>query len=470
MPSDPSLGLQPYVARVLSSLDPESLAGTAFLFRCEGSTQYWFTCHHVVMSISELYVGYDRNGKCDVRAATYVPEQSSPHRDIAVLKTEVFEWKTLTPLKLGDPFAHRTQIPPDTQVLIYGYQKPRTTVGACDIHSPFRRLSAHRYRLSGLDALPPVPMANPWNCVIAETTDLSTYELTNGVHLAQGLSGAPVCYLTLDDTYACLGMFAQIWHDVQGVARDGVAVRFQDLHESARDLIPFYPYADCLIITVAATQQEMLAAHKTLPPLPIPLEDWLSLARPEYYGSNRDGWQPFGTDPGDQPNVLTLLQISDLAETWQVVSSYIDAPNAIADALDYNFPGVVFLLDPCSLCLDALAGIIHVANDTHWKASYLILCCEQRVDGPGRRDRLLSLVKTTLPKIEESPYLYQQERSEFVAKKPDFTKRLQTLVRSTVAVGLANWSTQPIGRERLQRLSKAFGNAANPFPVKPSTV
>jgi hypothetical protein len=461
----PEEQIESSVGWVLSSHESVSFAGSAFLFRQEGTDQYWFTCHHVVMDLPQLFIRIALNGKSSIRPARYVKENSVPGHDIAVLRTSERDWADLKPIPMGDPFRSRPD-PHGYRLFLYGHATdqgsglplPRS------IRSPFVRHDHGYYYLkassaAAAESASPTAATGEWQVRATEPLAIATYELQEqGHHLLSGLSGAPVCYL-LDGEFICFGMFSQIWYGPLSDPQGGVAIKFNDLLSAAGPLIPLYPYADCLIVTVAATRDEIIDANKHYQVGDEP-SWWLHSAQELFYDNSRDSWRPFGDGAAAKMSVVDLIsQGADSSITCQFISDYAGAPDDIQRIITHS-SGIVFILDPCSPNIGTLGRIFDVANQARWKAAYLLACCELRVVDARLRAAMAEALKGRLREVTSDPLC--GERLLDVRRVEEFTAHIVRLIDSTVNIGLATWKANPHVKRRLAALvARVDGIAAD---------
>ncbi len=458
--------IRPSVACVLSPGESETFSGNAFLFRNDGRDQYWFTCHHVIMGLPDLVMRIERHGKTSISSASYIKEKSCPWRDIAVLKTSETNWADLRALNMGDPFS--AKLSSDSKIILFGYIRDEKT-GRIEprlIPSDFSRHDHDAYYLNttqcetvARDENDDEVVTQEWHVKVEEPVDIATYELHNGNHFLPGLSGAPVCYITPDLDVACLGMFSQIWYGPLRDAQKGVAIKFADLLEAAGSLIPLYPYADCLVVTVAATRDEIAYARRNYRATEGEPEWWLHMAQENFYDSHRDYWRPFGVGEDAEMRVVDLIDMSQTPEVCQLISDYLAEEDEIARIMT-NFPGVIFILDPCSTNIESLSKVMDIANRAHWKASYLTICCEQRLAGRWFLTKIASVVKSKLREVASDPLCEERMESAWVAE--DFNRHIKRLIRATVDIGAATWRANPSVQPRA-RLRNQLDTVVN-FP------
>jgi hypothetical protein len=465
--------LRSSVGCVLSSNDPAIFSGNAFLFRNDGACQYWFTCHHVIMSLPELFIRIERHGEPAISSASYVRERSWPERDIAVLKTSEINWKDLRALNMGDPFSAKQTISLDSQILLFGYimNKEAKRIEPRSITSSFSRHDHDSYYLSkvqhdvgSLKQNDKEARVREWHILIEEPVDIAMYELHSGHHLSSGLSGSPACYFTLDGDIVCLGMLSQIWRGPLRDPQKGVTIKFVDLLEAAGALIPLYPYADCLVVTVAATRDEIAHARQSYKMSEEEEKWWPFMAQEHFYGNHRDYWRPFGAGEDTDPRVVDLIYRSQIPDACQLISDYLAEADEILRAVT-NFSGVLFILDPCSTNIESMKKIIDIANKMNWKAAYLTLCCEQRLAHRWLPTKIASTVKD---KLREATYFPKcEERMESAWAVEDFERHVRRLVKVTVDMGVAAWEINSSVQPR-RRLSNQLG-MVNAFPqAKPT--
>jgi hypothetical protein len=173
--------------------------------------------------------------------------------------------------------------------------------------------------------------------------------------LDPGLSGSPVCVTTKYDDLLCVGMLSQSSTKVHGY---GFAIQFHELFSAARTLIPFYPYADCVVLIVAAKLSEITPhvsdAHV------LKKHDLCTI----YSEDDRDAWKCMDQDIKE---LMGYLQKDD--RTWQLATVYLDRMEEMEKFIE-STPGPLFyILDSCSLTVPELEKVVKMADDQHYHAS-----------------------------------------------------------------------------------------------------
>jgi hypothetical protein len=429
------MSLEDSVAAVLT--DNGEVAGTAFLFR-KGEVYHWFTCHHVIARLSRLRLGRSfKDGRAaDVIEAEYVADRSDPSKDIAVLKTGQAEvLNQCVPLSMGEKHLGLNQeekvtgigfTPMNIKYFANGDEFPATL-------RPGQRPQVLVHRELESDEIR--SLGNTWN-IPMPFAKVRVFQLqTHNTPLDGGFSGSPVCVTTNNNTLLCVGMLCQASTRVEGV---GFVTRYEELFSAAGTHIPFYPYADCVVLVLAAKLGEIephiSGAHV--------LDK--SVLFSIYNNSERDGWRCLD----QETDIKSLIGQPTPERTWQLATVYLDDFSELKTFLK-SIPGAVcFIVDCCSFVVPELKEIFSDADAQHYHAAYLFPMPDSRFTA-AQKERLRRERAAKMPALEA---YWVKRRIEECSRIEEFERRFEDLIERAVEV-----TTRLVTKEEMGRLLQQAG-------------
>lgn len=394
------------------------VAGTAFLFRREEGGCYWFTCHHVIAELESLRLGINFKSAVagNVIEAEYVAAASATTKDIAVLRTDsAAALAEFAPLPMGDAlvgaaFSETAQATGIgfTPSNVKGFQNGR------DFTMTLRRGQAPELVVHPEDVSEKIAaLSHPWN-IPNPYAECRVFNLAGSdVPLDGGLSGSPICITTKNSTLLCVGMLSQSSTRMPG---NGLAIRYEELFSAAGTLIPFYPYADCVILVIAAKLDEITPhvsdAHV--------LKD--SNLCTIYSERDRNGWKCI-----DNKNIMELLHGKQKPyRTWQIATVYLEDLREMDSFLRDAAGPLFYIIDGCSLSVPELKPVVEEADRHYFHAAYLFPRHEARVTNADL-ERF---------KEEAMPHVYGQRwirlRVKECTVRDDFEEKFWALLEKAV--------------------------------------
>lgn len=440
--------LERSVAVVLN--DHGGVAGTTFLFRSEEGGCYWFTCHHVIAELSSLRLGINFNGEQagNVIAAEYVADASAPDKDIAVLKTPPdAALEQFLPLPMGDARIGYNESEKATGIgftpgNIKSFQNGRDFAGTLR-RGQEPQMVVHQDDVSEKIA----KLGNPWNKPNPYAKSRVFVLRGADVPLDGGFSGSPVCITTKHNSLLCIGMLSQSSTRVQGL---GFAIQYQELFSAARTLIPFYPYADCVILVIAAKLDEITPHVSDTHVL-----EKSSLCK-IYSESDRDGWKCM--EDKDIKELVLGQQKAD--RTWQLATIYLDDLRELETFIKETAGPLFYILDSCSLTLPELEEIVKVADSQHYRAAYLFPRYEARFTYT-ELEKLRAEMKALMPNISNVRWVKPRVRECTVCD--EFEDKFWDLLEKAVQVSAA--LVNPGEMERLLAEARITRGAVGRMPI-----
>jgi hypothetical protein len=452
------------VAAVLK--DDGSIAGTAFLFRRGEAFCFWLTCHHVVADLSCLRLAFGHGDPENplVKEAVYLKEYSRPDKDIAVLQTPTYpELQGFIPLPMGGAPLDTYQFEMEAIGIGFAPNNLKNYPEGQVYKAAMRRGQKGAFSF-GLD--PEIraritALNNPWN-VVAEVASIQVLNLNNAdVPIEQGYSGGPICIDDGEGNLMAIGMVNlaarypayQMRETEIKVRSSGMAISFEEIYSVVGTLIPFHRYADCVIIVLAAKQDEMERYLKSVEKLWAP-----SVVHSSYDENDRDKWVSFDSELKE--TIELLLRESRPRYNWQLATVYLESAELEAYFKETD-GAVLFIVDSCSVCIPELQRMIGEADTQVHRATYLFPMCELRFLGP-MREELRKFKNDSLARVVRNANA--RNRSEECATKHDFKKRVEALIELAV-----KQSMQLTGQDRIdQRFSRADIGAAQGVNRQPT--
>lgn len=401
--------LQNTVARVLGSVDTDTLAGTAFLFADSDEQQLWMTCHHVIRELPSLKLAVSTNETLTLLDCEYCLELSSPTADVAVLKTRLDRDASsllgLVVLPFGDPSASDDYF----QWNLSGCGMQRK-VGQHTRGVPFKgKFSAphdgiHQPADDDTMVRKIQTLRNPWNIPFtARMTKL--YEFCDeSSRIEPGFSGSPICLAPRSDHEVpmCVGMLNA--RRVEDGSRYGFVIPYDVINAACPSTLPFHSFASCVVVVLAAKRDELETQYSDLSQ---EVMDRLS----NYHPTSRDEWQPFR--PSD-PSIRILLEgLAGEVASLQLASNFLDlGDSAFRHYLGERHLGpLVYVIDPSSTNVDAIREVAMHASDHNRGAHYIYALCG--TIGTPTRELLKDNVKEYLGgKFWEWPHSRRLEPAE----------------------------------------------------------
>jgi hypothetical protein len=439
------------VAAVLN--DAGEVAGTAFLFRKDLDCCYWFTCHHVIANLAaiRLALGFEDGKPVTDVPADYVLEGSAPNQDVAVLKTLAAPaLADYVPLPMGRVHLSDTEKRASRGI---GFSLGNTT-SYPDGQGYLGMLA--KAQISNLNLqLKPTPEAiaelgNPWNT--PHQTPRSKIETlmfsSDDISIEGGFSGSPVIIDTKYGTPLCVGMLCQVFKKKDQLA---LAIDFSVLFAAAGSLIPFHPYADCVVLTLVARLSEITphvsAAHVLNGK---PLGD-------VYSDLERDAWNCLG----DGSSVKSLLnQVHTTGRTLQLASIYLDDFTHLKDYIVKIHGPLCFIVDCCSFEVPKLKEIFGAADGEHFHAAYLFPMPDSRFT-PQQKDMLRQLREQSMPTVFLMDW--SEERLDECTRPEEFAKRLVPLIEASIQM------TMKVGKgDRMRQALNSLGLRTAPVKKPPT--
>ncbi len=217
-------------------------------------------------------------------------------------------------------------------------------------------------------------MGKPWNIPFEGQQQVDLYEFRDdGSRLERGFSGSPIC-VEIDPTSGskmCVGMLSTRRLAANVSSTHGFVIPYEQIKVACVRALPFHPYADCIIVVLAAKKAEFdeLCSRLEL--------DGLRQRSPHYHPDARDGWRPFTLE---DPTVETMISGAPAdSPSWQLSSEYIDRsdPTFVDYLAERDEGALVYVIDPSSLDLDApaLREFIRLATDYNRGACYVFPLC-----------------------------------------------------------------------------------------------
>jgi hypothetical protein len=183
-----------------------------------------------------------------------------------------------------------------------------------------------------------------------------------------GFSGSPICIepRSRSDTPMCIGMLNA--RRIENVSRHGFVIPFDVIDSACRHLLPFHRYASCVIVVLAANRDELEALRSLLS------QDVLNRL-PNYHKTSRDEWRPFRLE--DPTIKKSLDELSSQLPSWQLASDYLDQDDgSFREYLAERHLGpLVYLIDPCSMNVEAIRAVVQHASNTNRGARYICALC-----------------------------------------------------------------------------------------------
>jgi hypothetical protein len=395
------------------------VAGTAFLFRKEEDFCYWFTCHHVISGLEKLRLGlhFSDDKMPEVLEAEYVAEYSNPDKDVAVLKTKLEEsLNAREPLLMGNV----SLIPNQTlDVTSIGFT-PRNIKNFISGQIFSAKLTYGQepqfFIHKETTAMGVQKLGNPWNIALPKTRSRVFNLSASTVNIEGGFSGSPVCVTMANGQLLCVGMVNQV---STANKTSGMAITFTELFNAAGTAIPFYPYAQCIIIVVAAKGDEIKQKAEGG-------EFFYTGDLAASYYSSRNNWQLFK----EEANIETMLEnIGYLRFTWQLATVYLDDVRELEQFIKYTPQALFFIIDSCSFGVPELKNIIEESDSQFFRAAYLFPLCEKRFTWE-QKDRLRKEQKAHMPRVFKSEWV-RKRRGE-CAHREDFLKNVEFMIEEAV--------------------------------------
>lgn len=454
---DQSAILEKSVAPIVSG--DGSIKGSAFLFRKEKGTCFWFTCHHVIAPLEALQIGERHEGSNGLKAVKveYIEEESNPEKDIAVLRSDEGSFRSFLPLPMGDVGPHLKNSPFEVTGIAFSPGQMQNFVSGRIFHATLTQGQEIEFRginrddeFKGID----VPI-NPWNVFIDKFKVRCFNFVSSNVDIQGGYSGSPLCVYGKDQKFICVGMVNQ--RSLQNNTR-GTAIAFEELFSTANALIPFYDYSGCVVIVVAATRDEMLQHEKTTRISKILNGSSVY----ENYGKlDRNEWIAFDTRRSVHE---VLREIETQSERkWQIATAYLDdyEGRELEEYLINPKGALLFIVDSLSIDIQSLSSIVAEADRQYHRATYLFPICEKRFFNPDSRENIRDHIKPYLNHLARASI--GNYRTEECAHEVDFRKRFLALIDSAIVQSEAIRDPRRIS-ERLQLSGISFGNPNIPMP------
>lgn len=416
--------LEQSVAAVLN--DQGGVAGTAFLFRREEGGCYWFTCHHVIAELGSLRLGINFKGGIagNIIKADYIAVSSAPQRDIAVLKTAPdAALKLFAPLPMGDARVGSTYNETEQATGIgFTPSNVKNFQNGRDFAATLRRGQAPQVVVHPEDVSEKIAaLGNPWNIPNPYAQSRVFNLVGSDVPLDGGFSGSPICISTKNSTLLCVGMLSQSTTRMLG---NGLAIQYQDLFSAAGTLIPFYPYADCVVLVIAAKLDEIIPHVSDTHVLK------KSALRTIYSESDRDGWKCM--DDKDVRELLRGRQKPD--RTWQLATVYLEDLREMQLFITDAAGPLFYIIDTCSLTIPELEEIVKEADRHHFHAAYLFPRHEARFTH-AELEKLRAEMKTQMPQVSNKRWV--RSRVKECTVRDDFEEKFWALVEKAVEVSAA---------------------------------
>jgi hypothetical protein len=437
--------LENSVAAVLS--DDDKVAGTAFLFRKDDAFCYWFTCHHVIADLAALRLGLgfeDRKPKAIV-AADYVVAHSAADQDVAVLKTPSgASLAAYVPLPMGRVRVGETENLPSRGI---GFTPKNTTTFPGGQAYPGTLSRGQEPSVNLQLATPPesvLALGNPWNTPAKAPRSAIAMLMFASDHVAieGGFSGGPVIMTTNHGTPLCVGMLCQVFKNREQLA---FAIDFSVLVAAAGNLIPFYPYADCVVLALVARLDEITpyvsAAH---------VLNGRPLAE-VYDQKDRDRWNCLN----DGTSLKALMDRVDTEQTLQLASIYLDDFSHLKEFIVKNPGPLCFIVDCCSFAVPELREIFGEADRRHFHAAYLFPMPDTRFTAT-QKDELRQQRQQCMPEVFGADWI--DDRRDECSRPEEFAKRLEPLIEASAKV-----ATQMVTEKKRQQFLRNYG--MRPAPV-----
>ena len=400
---------------VLVVKDNGSPAGTAFLFRNEEQFSYLLTCHHVISQIANIKVKIDG----DLFEATYQEKYSDPFKDVAVIKIELSPLLKCNVIKMGKVYSNINTCKHDKNEgsgFIHGFPggKIDNYPNGMQIKLGYSIGNNENIEIhTGKDKIAIDSLRNSWNVYVPSMKMLFLDLFSSRRKIVGGFSGSPLIVSDFRGGYFCIGMVSQ--STKKGAADDsleGVAIPYEEIEDLISNIVPFFNYSDCVIIVLAGKRHEIISKEN-------------AVDNRCYHNLDRESWKPYKEEKAIK-NMIDYSLDEDKG-FYQFSSAYIDVNSQELDNfITGEMEGLIFVIDKCSLNIDALDTYIDFADREAKRASYIFV----ESDSVQEIDFAEKLRKDRLPSVGKLP-AFESKTAECY-RKQDVEKEIKRIYKLAV--------------------------------------